>query len=48
MSGVSNQKQPELIKAKQSFCLTNMSLTSLTGCALGASAILWLCILVVL
>ncbi|MEL7464828.1 MAG: hypothetical protein AAFN79_12215 [Pseudomonadota bacterium] len=48
MDGASDleRNKPETIRS--GFCLTGMSLASLLGCALGASAALWLCILAVL
>ena len=48
MHGASDSRQTDLKSEAQSFCLTNMSITSLIGCAMGVAAIFWLCILAVL
>lgn len=48
MQRANGHKQTELRQAKHSFCLTNMSVVALAGWALGASALLWLCIWAVL
>jgi hypothetical protein len=48
MRGESDYQEPDSSTAKPSFCLTGMSVTSLIGCAVAASVVLWLCILAVL
>ena len=41
-------EQPDLTPARQTFCLTNLSTTSLMGWALAVSGLLWLGIWAVL
>lgn len=48
MCDANDQDGLAISQAQQGFCLTNMSITSLVGCALGASTALRVCILAVL